>query len=393
MKTEVSAQLQRYGDYLDATAGHVDVERIEELADRAVLQTLSSRGPRRGWAVTAAAAVATLLIIGGVAVLQSDGSTPAAGAISPFYARVETSNSIVGVSMVYEIWYQGEAGWRITSLDLEGSGEFMAPGSFELWTGDQLGEYNADTNRTSTDPGYHEPLGDLGLAADGFDNFTEECQPLGTTRLIGRTVHGFACVDEELWFDDSSGLILRRQGVLAHEILELELNPDFPADIFVFDLPSDARDQTVFEGIGFEHRLVGQPAPPLAGALLGGGSFDLADSPDRPTVVTFWYSACQPCLNQLDVLHTVSATRTDITFVTALVDEAASEAQPVINERGYTLPVIDTPASQTYQGEDRIVVGVPTTVLINPDGTIAAVFYGSAPDAASLEAYFDQAGW
>lgn len=113
--------------------------------------------------------------------------------------------------------------------------------------------------------------------------------------------------------------------------------------------------------------------------------------------MTFWYSECQPCLDHLDVLHQVAPERADIVFVTALVFDTASNAQPLIDQQGYTLPVLDTPASQPYVDEERngpygILGGVPTTVFINSDGTIAAVF-GPIENADAYQSIFNRAGW
>ncbi len=423
MRTEIPVQLQKYGEYLDETAPDVDVERIAELAYRVELQPSGRRRYVAGWAIAAVTGLAALLIVGSVVILRSEDPRPAAGGgappvldledpqpaaeggappvlgleeIPPFYAKVSTSLSLaqLDVTMVYEMWYRGEAGWRLASLERQGTGEFIAPGGFEVWTGDLLGQYNPDTNTKETAPGYSNPLDDTGLAAVIWDNFAQECQTLGAGEYIGRTVSRYACVDDELWYDQDSGLMLRRLGGdITHEILELQLNPEFPDGIFTYDPPADARDAAEEQGTGFEHPVVGQPAPPLAGELLGGGTFDLTESLGEPVVVTFWYSACQPCLDHLDVLDQLAPEHADIVFVTALIEDTAADAQPVIDQQGYTLPVLDAPAGQGYLGlEPYIVLGVPTTVFINPDGTIAAVFYGKI-ELDAHQTYFDQAGW
>lgn len=405
MRTEIPVQLQKYGEYLDETAPDVDVERIAELAYRVELQPSRPRRYVAGWAIASATGLAALLIVGSVAVLRSGGSRPAGGGplpvldleeIPPFHAKISTSLSItqLDVTMLYELWYRGEPGWRLTSLERQGTGEFFAQGGFEVWTGDLLGQYDPDTNTKITWLEYSNPLDDTGLAAAIWDNFAQDCQPLGAAEYIGRTVSRFACVDDELWYDQNSGLMLKRLGSdHTHEILELQLNPEFPDGIFTYDPPADARDASEEPGRGFEHPVIGQPAPSLSGELLGGGTFDLAESLGEPVVVTFWYSACQPCLDHLDVLDDLAPEHADIVFVTALIEDTAAAAQPVIDQQGYALSVLDAPAGQAYLGLDPyIVLGVPTTVFINSDGTVAAVFYGKIePDA--YQTYFDQAGW
>ncbi len=97
------------------------------------------------------------------------------------------------------------------------------------------------------------------------------------------------------------------------------------------------------------------------------------------------------------MLHQIAPGHADIGFVTVLLEDTAADAQLVIAERGYTLPVLDAPASRPYLAEDRngpygIILGLPTTVFINPDGTIAAVF-GPILNPDAYEEIFTQAGW
>jgi peroxiredoxin len=317
----------------------------------------------------------------------------AIAAIPPFYARVRMFNDEANW-MIFELWYAGRDGFRMEVI--ENQGDVFAPvGTLEVWTGSRWGAYYAGEGFFTSDV-YFKILDGFPITAAAESDFTEGlCEPVGSTERLGRTVEHYVCPEDEIWVDIAAGLILERAARFeSHEILELDLDPTFPEGLFVFDPPPDAVTELESgdRGEGFEHRTVGQPAPPLAGDLVEGGTFDLNDVLGRPAVVVFWYSDCPPCLDHLDVLEGVAPGRPDIVFVTGLIEDTAAEARPVIAEQGYSIPALDVPAARSYQDEG-IILGVPTTVFVSPDGTIAAVFFGRILNPDAYDAIFTQAGW
>ena len=118
---------------------------------------------------------------------------------------------------------------------------------------------------------------------------------------------------------------------------------------------------------------------------------DLADyvaRQDVPVVVNVWASWCPPCRAEAPVLsRAVAAYGEDVVFVGVNVDRDQQAARTFA--RRYSLPflsVAEAPGLRAALG----VAGLPTTVVIRPDGTIAARIVGGV-DARSLAAAIDRA--
>ena len=146
-----------------------------------------------------------------------------------------------------------------------------------------------------------------------------------------------------------------------------------------------AADQPPAQGAGDVGRppaaQVGQPAPPFTLATLDGGAVDLSDFRGRTLVVDFWATWCPPCKAALPELHKVAdwAHTEDlpVDVVTINVSEQAAgpdewieTVQAFWNGRRFSLPV-----ALDFTGDvmrDYGVGGIPTTIVIGPDGTIQA---------------------
>ncbi len=113
-------------------------------------------------------------------------------------------------------------------------------------------------------------------------------------------------------------------------------------------------------------------------SLRGPDQITLAEFRGKTVVMNFFASWCAPCeLEAADLQRTWREyeTRGDVTFLGVAIQDEYSAAKTFLDKHGLTYPaVFDTSSSmmQTYR-----VVGIPTTVVIDPDGRVASRYAGT----------------
>jgi cytochrome c biogenesis protein CcmG/thiol:disulfide interchange protein DsbE len=129
--------------------------------------------------------------------------------------------------------------------------------------------------------------------------------------------------------------------------------------------------------------LVGERAPPIAGATVTGAAFDLAALRGRWVVVNFFASWCPPCQQEQPDLVTFAAQHRDAgdaAVVGVVFDDAASQARSFVRSSGSFWPTVVDPGGQIAL--DYGVRGPPETFLVSPGGTVAAHFDGPVTSQA-----------
>jgi cytochrome c biogenesis protein CcmG, thiol:disulfide interchange protein DsbE len=129
--------------------------------------------------------------------------------------------------------------------------------------------------------------------------------------------------------------------------------------------------------------LVGQSAPGIAGATLGGGTFNLAAERGRWVVVNFFASWCPPCQQeQPELVAFAYAHRSagDAALVGVVFDDGASTARSFMESTGSSWSSVVDPGGQIAL--DYGVRGPPETFLVSPGGTVVAHFDGPMTNAA-----------
>jgi thiol-disulfide isomerase/thioredoxin len=334
------------------------------------------------------------------------------------------------IERVEQVWYLDAEMWRIEKPVWRQGDSTELEGDVTIFANNQLFEYRAMSNTfeiVEQDPA--EP--DLHPAVD--IEFVYDCDQGGCTRtlngdrwedctitenvvVLGSATVEYDCTRPPEWNDnetetvtlniDETGRTLK--GVLTHttetgdlsileyEILELDLNPIFPASLFEFECPTeDCRDIAIpLDPV--EHPLVGQPVPEVSGELRNGGPFDIADHRGERIILLLWASWCPPCTDELATLEAFSATASDVTIVTGAVFDQPTDVAAVIDDMSIALPVIDLYTRNLTQGsylaEQWSGSGIPILAFIDENGTIVAVH----PEARGIEGLtntLQQLGW
>lgn len=154
-----------------------------------------------------------------------------------------------------------------------------------------------------------------------------------------------------------------------------------------------AGDGTISE---FDEASRGEPVS-FSGETADGGSFDSADAAGDVTVVNFWYAGCAPCRAEAPILDEVyrhyGEGDGDVAFVGVNVRDQAGNATSFEKTYGVEYPSIldanDGDVQLAFAG-DVPPAAVPTTLVLDKQGRVAARVLGQLEDASILRGLVDR---
>ena len=132
----------------------------------------------------------------------------------------------------------------------------------------------------------------------------------------------------------------------------------------------------------------------FAGETVEGESFDSADASGKVQVVNFWYAGCAPCRVEAPILQEVSegVDADEVSFVGVNVRDQAGTAAPFEEKYGITYPsILDVESGEAQLAFAGPVppAAVPTTIVLDKNGRVAARVLGQLKDASILETIID----
>lgn len=117
---------------------------------------------------------------------------------------------------------------------------------------------------------------------------------------------------------------------------------------------------------------VDEPAPTLAGPLVGGGQLEAKDLQGQPLVINFWASWCGPCRREQPMLQRAweELEGGDVRFI-GVNSREGQEATAVqhLKEFGVTYPSVQDPLGEIAAAYG-IDAGLPATVVVDASGRI-----------------------
>ena len=142
------------------------------------------------------------------------------------------------------------------------------------------------------------------------------------------------------------------------------------------------RDPTVVDTV-----LMDQPAPPLRGPTLEGGTFDLADHAGQIVVVNVWASWCVPCRREHPVLQEAARVLAPlgVQFVGINTQDSPADARAFMEEMG-ALPYPSVLDPDGRWAVEWGIFGVPETFVVDVDGRIRAKRIGELTEGWIVEA-------
>ena len=142
------------------------------------------------------------------------------------------------------------------------------------------------------------------------------------------------------------------------------------------------RDPTVIDTV-----LMDQPAPPLSGPTLNGGTADIADYAGQVVVVNVWASWCVPCRREHPLLIRAAEALEPygVQFIGINTQDSEDDARAFLEEMGpFGYPSVLDPEGRW--AVEWGTFGVPETFVIDADGRIRAKRIGELTEGWIVEA-------
>lgn len=105
-----------------------------------------------------------------------------------------------------------------------------------------------------------------------------------------------------------------------------------------------------------------------------GRHFSLADLQGRPVLLNFWATWCTPCRQEMPDLVKATTTNPQLVVLAVNVQEELAQIQAFAEEFQMTMPIVRDAEGDLRQAYG--VKGMPTTIFIDKDGKIVAVWSG-----------------
>jgi thiol-disulfide isomerase/thioredoxin len=126
----------------------------------------------------------------------------------------------------------------------------------------------------------------------------------------------------------------------------------------------------------------------LTGESLNGEPIDVADYRGKVVVVNAWWSGCGPCRTEMPMLAEASKELGDKAQFLGINIRDTSQSQGLAFSRnaGVEYPSIYDPNGQAmlaFSGKASL-VSTPSTVILDPQGRVAAVISGDVPTKQTL---------
>jgi thiol-disulfide isomerase/thioredoxin len=125
-------------------------------------------------------------------------------------------------------------------------------------------------------------------------------------------------------------------------------------------------------------------APDFTLNALGGDIFTLSEQRGRWVVVNFWATWCEPCKVEMPDLQRISTAFGDrLVLVGINMRESAQEVRAFADEFSIRYPILLEPDDGLLTS--YLVMGLPLTVVIDPEGNIAMRQFGPVdPDFQAM---------
>jgi peroxiredoxin len=123
---------------------------------------------------------------------------------------------------------------------------------------------------------------------------------------------------------------------------------------------------------------VGKPAPDVT-LPLAGGPVKLSALEDRPVVLNFFATYCEPCTDEMPYFRREAAAYGSAVRFITISDEDDHDASTWMRAHGYALPVVEDPEHAIWSAWSMR--AIPVTVVLAPGGRVTYLRIGGLNEA------------
>lgn len=130
------------------------------------------------------------------------------------------------------------------------------------------------------------------------------------------------------------------------------------------------------EGEKRELLAVGDAAPNFTLVDMDGASHTLSDYRGQGVFLNFWGTWCEPCKKEMPAMnrqHAIYASQ-GVQTLAVNIEQSPFEVQKFMQQYGLQFPVVIDTTGDVKQAYS--IIPLPTTVLINPEGTVTKIITG-----------------
>jgi peroxiredoxin len=210
-----------------------------------------------------------------------------------------------------------------------------------------------------------------------------------STQVDYKMIDSMANQVRTLWIDSSTNLVIKDRTVIrtattgetqsTDTIQFVVARPltDVNNELFSFDpakhgskLRSRLQEQALSTSVG-------KQAPEFILASVGGKEVNLSDFQGKVVLLDFWATWCTPCRSEMPIIELLHRQFTEKGLVVlGIDDEEASIQKEFLEKSGFSFISLVEPRKQVTN--QFHVSGIPTTVLIDRQGTIRGFDLGEA---------------
>lgn len=130
-----------------------------------------------------------------------------------------------------------------------------------------------------------------------------------------------------------------------------------------------------FEALSSGNGTAGRPAPPLPSAVLQAPKTSLASLRGKPALINFWASWCEPCRKEAPELERFARSLGGAGRLVGVdYTDQPDNGREFVHKYGWSFPILSDPDG-VYGARYRF-SGLPTTVVLDPQGTIVETLRG-----------------